>query len=99
MKKKLVFIVGGNGSIGTEIHKKFDKLKNYRIIILDIKKNKKLNSNIHQVYFDLSKLKNIQNNIKKVIKKFGCPDVFINTSYPITKMWKNISYNNLDYIS
>jgi len=99
MKKKLVFIVGGNGSIGTEISKKFIKLKNYQIIILDIKSNKNLNSNIHQVYFDLSKLKNIRNNIKKIIKKFGCPDIFINASYPITSKWKNINYDNLDYIS
>ena len=38
MKKKLVFIVGGNGSIGSEIVKKFIKLKNHKIIILDKKK-------------------------------------------------------------
>ena len=99
MKKKLVFIVGGNGSIGSEIVKKFIKLKNHKIIILDIKKNKKYNKDINQIYFDLGNLKNISTNLKKITKKFGCPDIFINSSYPITKNWKNINYNNLNYFS
>ena len=39
----------------------------------------------------------ISNQFKKIVKKFGCPDIFINSSYPITKNWKNINYNNLNY--
>ena len=66
-EKKLVFIVGGNGSIGSEIVKKFIKLKNHKIIILDIK-NKKYNKDINQIYFDLGNLKNINTNLKKLLK-------------------------------
>ena len=47
----------------------------------------------------MGNLKNINTNLKKITKKFGCPDIFINSSYPITKNWKNINYNNLNYFS
>ncbi len=99
MKKKLVFIVGGNGVIGSEIVKKFNNLKKYEVIVLDIKRNKNYDRRVIQVYFDLGNTTNIQKNIKKIVKKFGCPDIFINSSYPITKNWKNINYNNLDHNS
>ena len=53
---------------------------------------------------DVENMKNIDKNISVLFKKFGCPDVLINCSYPITKNWvkvhsKKINYRFLEKIS
>ena len=41
---------------------------------------------------NISDLENLENNIKIFFKKNGCPDIFVNCSYPVTKDWKLSSF-------
>ena len=43
-------------------------------------------------YLDISDLESLENNIKIFFKKNGCPDIFVNCSYPVTKDWKLSSF-------
>ena len=45
--------------------------------------------------FDISDFKNLDLNISKIIKKYGCPDVFINCSYPKTDDWAKNNFSNI----
>ncbi len=94
-KKKIVFVVGGNGLLGKDIVNSFKNL-DYKILILDIKIDKKiLTKNILFFKFDVSKIQHLDKYLHKLTNKFGCPDIFINASYPRTRDWKNISFDNL----
>lgn len=100
---KKSYILGGLGLLGTSISKKF--LENgSSVLILDkdkkifdhfIKKNKLQKTNISFEKFDCTNLKTLEKNLSKIIINYGCPDVFINSSYPFTKNW---SKNNFDEI-
>ena len=94
-KNKLAFVLGGNGVIGREIVKKLNN-SNIDIIILDIKNDKKIiKKKINFFKFDVSKINHIEKKLNLVIAKFGCPDYFINASYPISKDWGKITFENL----
>ena len=45
--------------------------------------------------FDCSNLKNLEKNFIKILKKNGCPDIFINCSYPKTDDWKDCSFDEI----
>ena len=64
------------------------------VIVLDVKK-KKLQKNVKYEKFDCSKLKNLEKNFNRIIKKSGCPDIFINCSYPRTKDWIQSSFDKI----
>jgi NAD(P)-dependent dehydrogenase (short-subunit alcohol dehydrogenase family) len=89
LNEKKVFVLGGSGLIGTSI---CDHFVNYgaKVINLDLKKNKLAKIIFHKL--DLKNERNIEKKLQKLIKKFGCPDVFINCSYPASKDWKNSSF-------
>ena len=54
---------------------------------------KKYSSNKYKFFpFDVENMKNLDKNISILFKKFGCPDVLINCSYPITKNWSKSSF-------
>lgn len=89
-KKIIVYVVGGSGLIGKAIVKSFQNKKNY-IINLDIKKSGK-----NFVFFDCTKLENIQMRLREIFKKFGVPDVLINCSYPVVGDWTKNNFNNLN---
>ena len=65
------------------------------VLILDIKKNKDL-KNIKYIKFNCEKLNSSEKIIKKIIKEYGCPDVFINCSYPRTKDWNQCSFKKIN---
>jgi NAD(P)-dependent dehydrogenase (short-subunit alcohol dehydrogenase family) len=96
LRNKKVFIIGGSGLIGHEIVKLL--LENYAFVInLDIadKKKKLKQQQLKNYYFqkfDISDLENLDNNIEKIVKKFGCPNIFINSSYPVTANWNLSSF-------
>ena len=99
LTNKCVFIVGGAGLIGAEISNlAFEADANVTILDIDKKNASKIinkNSKIKYEYFDCSDPKNLENNLKKIIKKIGCPDVFINCSYPTDKNWSKTSFKKI----
>ena len=93
LKKKKVFILGGFGLIGSKIVKNLLSL-GAEVIILDVKK-KQIFKDAKYVKFDCTQLKNLEKNFKKIVNKFGCPDIFINCSYPKTSDWDKCSFNKI----
>ena len=98
LKKKLVFVVGGLGAIGQEIVKATLDA-GAKTIILDnnvkisptiLKKN-----NFIVEKFDVSKLSGLKKKYSILVRKYGTPDIFINTSYPKTSDWNNNSFKNI----
>ena len=92
---KLAFVLGGNGVIGKEIVKKLSR-SGIEIVVLDIKIDKEiLNENIHFFKFDVAKIKQVEKKYRLLLSKFKCPNYFINASYPISKEWGKITFENL----
>jgi len=93
LTNKKVYVLGGFGLIGSKVVTNILSIGS-EIIILDINK-KKTQKNVKYVKFDCTKLNTLEKNFNKIIKKLGCPDVFINCSYPRTKDWNQCSFNKI----
>jgi len=65
INKKCIFIIGGNGFIGSEIVRKLSKISK-KIIILDIKNNNNKFKNTIFEKFDCADLNQIKKNISKL---------------------------------
>ena len=81
LNKKLVYILGGNGLIGTEVSILLANL-GAKIIIIDKKTNllTKSYKNIKFEKFDISNISKLKSFFKKSIKKHGVPNIFVNCS-------------------
>lgn len=97
LKNKKAIVVGGSGLLGSEIVTALLSAS-AQVINLD-KKNLSLlshhndNSKKYQhSHFDIKKSNLLDKKIDKILKKFGCPDIFINCSYPTTKNWSKSSF-------
>ena len=87
INNKIAFVIGGNGLIGKEVVSALSEF-GAKVIILDIKKDIEFlnnHNNIFFEYFNVSKLDLTESNLKKIIKKYNTPDIFINCSYPHNK--------------
>jgi len=94
LTNKKVYILGGSGLIGSKVV--INTLSvGAKVIILDIKK-KQIQKNVKYERFDCSKLKTLEKNFDRIIKKLGFPDVFINCSYPRTNDWDRCSFNTIN---
>ena len=95
LKNKISLVVGSNGLLGSAV---CDALLQHdsTVIGIDIKNNFKEN-NFFYFNSDFSNEKNITKCLKKVFKKFGCPDVFVNCSYPRSKNWSDLNFLNAKY--
>lgn len=94
LTNKKVYILGGFGLIGSQVV--INTLSvGAKVIILDIKK-KQIQKNVKYERFDCSKLKTLEKNFDRIIKKLGIPDVFINCSYPRTNDWDQCSFNTIN---
>ena len=65
-----------------------------KIICIYLRK-KRLPKKVKYEKFDCSKLINLEKNFNRIIKKLGCPDVFINCSYPRTSDWNMCSFKKI----
>lgn len=95
LNKKIAFVVGG-GLIGKEVVNAF--LDNgAKVVLLDIENNFQYKKkNIYFEKFDISKLSLIEDKLKKITKKHGLPNIFVNCSYPRTKDWKRNSFSKIN---
>ena len=93
LTNKKVYILGGFGLIGSKVVTNTLSV-GAEVIILDIQK-KQIQKNVKYEKFDCSKLKTLEKNFYRIIKKLGCPDVFINCSYPRTNDWDQCSFNKI----
>ncbi len=95
LKGSVVYIIGGKGLIGKEITKAISS-NNANTIVLDIENdNSNGLDNIVNLNFDCSKLEDIENNFKSIIEDFGCPDIYINCSYPRTEDWSKNTFSDI----
>ena len=95
LKKKLAFVIGGNGLIGKKISLSL-ALHGAKVVIIDknIKNLKKLNSKIIYEQLDVTQ-EDAYRKYSKIMKKYKSPDIFINCSYPRTKDWENNSIKKI----
>ena len=93
--RKKVLILGGLGLIGKDIVNTYLQL-GAKVRVIDIKRDNKHNHNSSISYKYLDLTKNLSSEIiKKSLEGFGCPNIFINCSYPKTKDWEK---NNFSFI-
>jgi NAD(P)-dependent dehydrogenase (short-subunit alcohol dehydrogenase family) len=100
LKSKKAFIIGGSGLLGEEISEAFLSAS-ADVVNLDndlskaiFLKNKYSTNKYKYNYLDVGNFKNFDKKIAVLFEKFGCPDVFVNCSYPTTKDWKLSSFKN-----
>ncbi len=100
LKNKKAFIIGGCGLLGSEISEALLSA-NAEVFVFDIDRTKgKIleksfsKTKFKYIYFDLKNTDSIDNKFKIFIKKYGCPNIFINCSYPATKDWSKSSFSN-----
>ena len=97
LKNKKVYIVGGLGRIGQEV---VTGLLEYgaSVIIIDRKTSEdsgptfKNNPNVQFVQIDSDEVEAAGLVFSEAVDNFGCPDVFINCSYPRTEDWASNSF-------
>jgi NAD(P)-dependent dehydrogenase (short-subunit alcohol dehydrogenase family) len=86
---KNVYILGGNGLIGSHLVNYFS-IKN-KVILIDKEINKtnflKNKHNIKEVKIDITNLNKLNKKLDFVFKKFGNPEILINCTYPRSKKW------------
>jgi len=96
--KKKVFVLGGSGLIGLQISKNLETL-GAKVFVLDIKKNSLLPKSIIYHKFNCFPVSSIEIRYKKILNKIGCPEVFINCSYPRTNDWSKNSFKKIKFQS
>ncbi len=94
LRQKKVIVVGGSGLIGLPIVRNLISI-GAKVIVLDIKKNNKFPKNVIFEKFNCSPLTDLEKRYIAIIKKYGCPDVFINCSYPRTSDWAKSSFKSI----
>ena len=96
---KTAFVFGGTGLIGSHITEAFLSA-GAKVYILDNNKKKGLmykkkfnNPFLEYVNFDCSKVDDLDINLFNILKKYNCPDILVNCTYPITKDWQSSSFD------
>ncbi len=90
LKKKIAFVAGGSGLLGTEVVKALADA-GAKVIILDIDQKKSRgwhkNRDVHFEFFDATDLDNTDKNLQDLYLKYGPIDVWVNAFYPRTPDW------------
>jgi len=95
LKNKLAFVIGGNGLLGKEIAKILNDY-NAKVVVLDLNFNKKFfDKKINFEKIDVSNLNSIDIKLRALTKRYGCPNILVNTSYPRSREWKNSNFDKL----
>jgi len=100
---KTAYIVGGLGLIGKEVSTAL-AVAGAKIVILDIDEedgetfSRNMEDSDCKVNFELfncEDMDQIEKNFSGIISKNGCPDIFINCSYPRTADWGKSSFKDV----
>ncbi len=100
---KTAFVVGGLGLIGREVSIAFASA-GAKTIVLDVESEngklfeKEINKkgyNVNFKSFDCTDMKQLDNNFSALLNENGCPDIFVNCSYPRTKDWGKSSFRDI----
>ena len=100
---KAAYIVGGLGLIGKEVSTAL-AVAGAKIVILDIDEedgetfSRNMEDSDCKVNFELfncEDMDQIEKNFSGIISKNGCPDIFINCSYPRTADWGKSSFREV----
>jgi len=103
LDNKKAFVMGGLGLIGKQVSIAYS-MAGSQLTVLDLDETegesfknemKESGFDISFVHFDCSDNKQITEYFLTIIEKYGCPDIFINCSYPRTKEWGNSSFKNI----
>ena len=103
LNKKTAFVVGGLGLIGREVSIAL-AMAGAKTIVIDVEREKgqlyenEINREGYDVsfkYFDCADMKQLDNNFSVLLNEYGCPDIFINCSYPRTKDWGKSSFRDI----
>jgi len=100
LDEQMAFVVGGVGLIGKQISTALASAGAHVVILdLDCKKGASLASSLHEAgftvsfrEFDCSDLENLEERFSGLVADFGCPKVYVNTSYPRTDDWSKSSF-------
>ena len=102
LNNRNAFILGGSGTIGSSVSFELAKA-GAKVLILDvnkksakkiIEKSKKLD--VSYYFFNCSKVDALENELKKIIREYFMPDIFINCSYPRTNDWTDNSFKKIN---
>jgi NAD(P)-dependent dehydrogenase (short-subunit alcohol dehydrogenase family) len=104
---KLAFVVGGLGLIGNEISIALASAGAKTVILdLDSEKAEKFMTkmeesdyNIHFRQLDCIDMERHEQNFTTLLNEFGCPNVFINCSYPRTLDWSKNTFKGVTLAS
>jgi len=98
LEGKKAFIVGGCGLIGSQVTEAFLSAS-AEVFVFDNNEvkgklfQKKFSRNKFKfINFDCSNLKKLDKKIELFFSKFGCPDIFVNCTYPVSKDWNLSSF-------
>jgi len=100
LKNKNVYVIGGLGRIGQEV---VAGLLEYdaSVIIIDRQTPNGLNltfkndPNVKFIKIDSDEVEAAELVFSETVENFGCPDVFINCSYPRTDDWASNSFEKI----
>jgi NAD(P)-dependent dehydrogenase (short-subunit alcohol dehydrogenase family) len=107
LNEKTAFVVGGLGLIGSEVSIAI-AIAGAKTIVLDIESErgqlfkKEMNKKGYDgdfKSFDCADMKQLDNNFSVLLNEYGCPDIFINCSYPRTKDWGKSSFREATLVS
>ena len=100
---KIAFVVGGIGLIGKEVSTALT-VAGAKVVILDIGEDggESLSRKIQEAgfsakyeFFNCADMDQIEKNFSDIISNNGCPDIFINCSYPLTSDWDKSSFKDI----
>ncbi len=104
---KTAFVIGGLGLIGKEVSVSFISA-GAKTIILDLRSEKaeafekevgQANYDAHFRPFDCANMEDLEQNFSNLCDELGCPDIFINCSYPRTEDWEKNSFREVTLAS
>jgi NAD(P)-dependent dehydrogenase (short-subunit alcohol dehydrogenase family) len=100
---KIAFVVGGLGLIGKEVSKAL-AVAGATVVVLDIDKDdgeslsrymEEAACKVNFELFNCADMNQIGNNFSDIVHKNGCPNIFINCSYPRTTDWGKSSFKDI----